>query len=207
MGLKRKLRKLIPKEIAGVLQIGAPIAAASVGGPWGAALGASMHGLGSLKQTGSVSLPGMIMSGAASAGPKWWGGGDTRPDSYLKAMWSKPRPWLGEMTKAVAGDSPVAAVDYSIAGKLGSMIMTPEGAVGIGLGVIQYIAAKKEEAKDKGLGYTTEDYEADVADYYAAYEASFEKGFAAKGGRAGYDFAKGGIAGLKKGGRIGYAEG
>jgi len=160
-----------------------------------------MHGLGSLKQTGSVSLPGMIMSGAASAGPEWWGGEE---DSYLKAMWSEPRSWLGEMTKGV-GDLP--GTDYSIAQKLGSMIMTPEGAVGIGLGVIQYIAAKKEEAKDKGLGYTTEDYEADVADYYAAYEASFEKGFAAQGGRAGYDFAKGGIAGLKKGGRIGYKHG
>ena len=75
MGLRRTLRKLVPKEIAGVLQMGAPIAAASVGGPWGAALGASLHGLGSLKQTGSFSLPGMIMSGAASAGPNWRTGG------------------------------------------------------------------------------------------------------------------------------------
>ena len=172
--------------------MGAPIAAASVGGPWGAALGASLHGLGSLKQTGSFSLPGMIMSGAASAGPNWLGGADRGP-SYLKSMWSAERPWLGEMTKAV-GSSP--AVDYSIAEKLGSMVMTPEGAVGIGLGVMQYVAAKKEEAKEKGLGYTTEDYENDVAEYYAAYKANFEEGF-----------AKGGIASLRKGGRAGYKHG
>jgi len=172
--------------------MGAPIAAASVGGPWGAALGASLHGLGSLKQTGSFSLPGMIMSGAASAGPNWLGGADRGP-SYLKSMWSAERPWLGEMTKAV-GSSP--AVDYSIAGKLGSMVMTPEGAIGIGLGVMQYVAAKKEEAKEKGLGYTTEDYENDVAEYYEAYKANFEEGF-----------AKGGIASLRKGGRAKYAFG
>jgi len=200
MGWKRTLRKLIPKEIAGVLEIAAPIAAASVGGPWGATLGASMAGLGSLKRTGSFSLPSMAMAGLASAGPNWLGG-DQRGTSYLKGMWGKERPWLGKMSEAAG------AADYSIAGKLGSMIMTPEGAIGIGLGVTQYIIAKKEEAKDKGLGYTTEDYEADVAEYYAAYKASFEKGFAAKGGRAGYDFAKGGIASLRKGGRAGYAEG
>ena len=196
MGLRRKLRKLIPKEIAGVLEIGAPIAAASVGGPWGAALGATMGGLGSLKRTGSFSPKSMAIGAIGSAGPNWMKGTDT---SYLKGAWegmsmpewlTKKRDWLpiGEGDKT-----------YSIAGKLGAMIMTPEMAIGTGLGVMQYIEAKKQEAKDKGLGYSAEDYEADVADYYAAYKANFQEGFAAKGGRAGYDFAKGGRVKLKEG--------
>jgi hypothetical protein len=205
MGLRRKLRKLIPKEIAGVLEIGAPIAAATFGGPTGALVGATMGGLGSLKRTGSFSPTSMAMGALGSAGPDWWGGkgagGMDRGTSYLKSMWSEPRPWLGKMSDAAG------AKDYSIAGKLGSMIISAEGAVGIGLGVIQYIEAKKQEAKDKGLGYSAEDYEADVAEYYEAYQANFEKGFAAKGGRAGHDFAKGGIASLRKGGRAGYAFG
>ena len=113
-------------------------------------------------------------------------------------MWSKPRPWLGEMSKG--GD------DYSIAGKLGAMIMTPEMAIGTGLGVMQYIEAKKQEAKDKGLGYSTEDYEGDVADYYAVYKANFQEGFAAKGDRAGYDFAKGGRVKLKEGANRTFSE-
>jgi hypothetical protein len=147
----------------------------------------------------------MAMGALGSAGPDWWGGkgagGMDRGTSYLKSMWSEPRPWLGKMSDAAG------AKDYSIAGKLGSMIMTPEMAIGTGLGVMQYIEAKKQEAEDKGLGYSAEDYEADVAEYYAVYQANFEKGFAAKGGRAGHDFAKGGIASLRKGGRAGYAFG
>ena len=84
--------------------------------------------------------------------------------------------------------------------------MTPEMAIGTGLGVMQYIEAKKQEAKDKGLGYSAEDYEADVADYYAVYKANFQEGFAAKGGRAGYDFAKGGRVKLKEGANRTFAE-
>ena len=195
MGLRRKLRKLIPKEIAGVLEIGAPIAAASVGGPWGAALGATRGGLGSLKRTGSFSPKSMAIGAIGSAGPNWMKGTDT---SYLKGAWegmsmpeflTKDREWL----ELASGDK------TSIAGKLGAMIMTPEMAIGTGLGVMQYIEAKKQEAKDKGLGYSTEDYEGDVADYYAVYKANFQEGFAAKGGRAGYDFAKGGRVKLKEG--------
>ena len=203
MGLRRKLRKLIPKEIAGVLEIGAPIAAASVGGPWGAALGATMGGLGSLKRTGSFSPKSMAIGAIGSAGPNWMKGTDT---SYLKGAWegmsmpewlTKKRDWL-----------PIGDGDktYSIAGKLGSIIMTPEMAIGTGLGVMQYIEAKKQEAKDKGLGYSAEDYEADVADYYAVYKANFQEGFAAKGGRAGYDFAKGGRVKLKEGANRTFAE-
>ena len=217
MGLRRKLRKLIPKEIAGVLEIGAPIAAATVGGPWGAALGATMGGLGSLKRTGSFSPKSMAIGAIGSAGPKWGTPkGDTgldrffsKEDSYLRNLWAnradlapewltEPREWLPMKGRET---------NYSIAGKLGAMIMTPEMAIGTGLGVMQYIEAKKQEAKDKGLGYSAEDYEADVADYYAAYKANFQEGFAAKGGRAGYDFAKGGIASLRKGGRAGYKHG
>jgi len=218
MGLRRKLRKLIPKEIAGVLEIGAPFAAASVGGPWGAALGATMGGLGSLKRTGKFSPKSMAIGALGSAGPEW---GTTREGkglerffskepSYLKNIWANRADYMPDWLTEERKWLPIKGVEggeYSIATKLGSMIMTAQGAVGIGLGVIQYIEAKKQEKKDKGLGYTTEDYEADVADYYSAYESSFEKGFAAKGGRAGYDFAKGGIASLKKGGRIGYADG
>jgi len=218
MGLRRKLRKLIPKEIAGVLEIGAPFAAASVGGPWGAALGATMGGLGSLKRTGKFSPKSMAIGALGSAGPEW---GTTREGkglerffskepSYLKNIWANRADYMPDWLTEERKWLPIKGVEggeYSIATKLGSMIMTPEMAVGVGLGVYQYIEAKKREKEDKGLGYTTEDYEADVADYYSAYESSFEKGFAAQGGRAGYDFAKGGIAGLKKGGRIGYKHG
>ena len=120
MGLRRKLRKLIPKEIAGVLEIGAPFAAAHFGGPTGALIGATMGGLGSLKRTGKFSHTSMAMGALGSAGPDWWGGkgagGMDRGTSYLKSMWSEPRAWLGAMS-----DKP-GAKDYSIAGKLGSMI-------------------------------------------------------------------------------------
>jgi len=214
MGLRRKLRKFIPKEIAGILEIGSHIAAASVGGPWGAALGATMGGLGSLKRTGSFSPKSMAIGAIGSAGKGWFS--PTRSEgaffatpvnkTYLQQAWegmsmpewlTKKRDWL-----------PIGDGDktYSIAGKLGSIIMTPEMAIGTGLGVMQYIEAKKQEAKDKGLGYSAEDYEADVADYYAVYKANFQEGFAAKGGRAGYDFAKGGRVKLKEGANRTFSE-
>ena len=58
----KKVKKLIPKEAAGIMQIAAPFVSAT--NPW---LGGAMYGLGSLKQRGRIN-PLML---ALSTAPGW----------------------------------------------------------------------------------------------------------------------------------------
>ena len=59
-GIKRRLKKLIPKEVAGIMQGAAPFMAPTIG-PWGAA---ALSGLGQYKSKGKINPLQLLMSAA-----------------------------------------------------------------------------------------------------------------------------------------------
>ena len=59
-GIKRRLKKLIPKEVAGIMQVAAPFMAPTIG-PWGAA---ALSGLGQYKSKGKINPLQLLMSAA-----------------------------------------------------------------------------------------------------------------------------------------------
>lgn len=58
----------------------------------------------------------------------------------------------------------------------------PETIIGAGVGLAQYIEAKKQELEDQGQEFDREAYENTVNEYYSKFSKSFERGFSNQGG-------------------------
>jgi len=58
----------------------------------------------------------------------------------------------------------------------------PETIIGAGVGLAQYIEAKKQELEDQGEEFDREAYENTVNEYYSQFSKSFERGFSNQGG-------------------------
>jgi len=59
---------------------------------------------------------------------------------------------------------------------------SPQSIVSTGVGVTQYIMAKKQEIEDAGGTFDREAYDNALNDYYTKYASSFQRGFSKKGG-------------------------
>jgi len=59
---------------------------------------------------------------------------------------------------------------------------SPQSIVSTGVGVTQYITAKKKEIEDAGGTFDREAYDNALNDYYTKYASSFQRGFSKKGG-------------------------
>lgn len=59
---------------------------------------------------------------------------------------------------------------------------SPQGVVSTGVGVTQYIMAKKQEIEDAGGTFDKEAYDNALNEYYTKYASSFQRGFSKKGG-------------------------
>ena len=223
--LKKVVKKLIPKELAGIMQIGAPIMAGS-GHPWAAAM---MSAAGQYKQRGKINPLQLAMSTA----PGWTNQGVANLASKIPGVdkanvlkWlNTDAPETGNFLRSLLGKSDLGQdIDYSLfddgilgtEGKfMGGKELLSKGAeklfmtdgeldktvvIALGLGGMSYLEAKKQ-MQLMGKGDLENDYGITEEEWVSTDWTDWAKGThlegKAQGGRVGK--ALGGISNVRPG--------